>query len=178
MILKTTICFGLKCLRRRVWYGIRIWSQFEWRHLREKVVSWQKEKEKYFGERKRVSKAAWKIQRENTHLRGIKWLYLHDGIIICQSNFSKSYSYPGIGERDRKREPVFCGSLNSLRSLLLGFQKLRNQWSSGSNFFEKFQNLRTSVFMSQNQKNPRFLIFKKIQRIDGSHERTTKEPAV
>lgn len=30
-------------------------------------------------------------------------------------------------ERDRKREPVFCGSLNSLRTQVLGFQKLRNQ---------------------------------------------------
>jgi hypothetical protein len=51
--------------------------------------------------------------------------------------------------------------------------KLRFQY-----FWENFQNLRTSVFMSQKMKNPWFFIFKKFQRIDGSHERTTKELAV
>jgi hypothetical protein len=50
-----------------------------------------------------------------------------DGIIICHSNFTKSLFISRDRERDSKREPVLCGSLNSLRSLLLGFLKLRNQ---------------------------------------------------
>jgi hypothetical protein len=41
---------------------------------------------------------------------------------------------------------VLCGSLNCLRSLLLGFQKLRNQWSSGSNFFWNFFRISEPLF--------------------------------
>jgi hypothetical protein len=41
---------------------------------------------------------------------------------------------------------VLCGSLNSLRSLLLGFQKLRNQWSSGSKFFLKIFRISEPLF--------------------------------
>jgi hypothetical protein len=68
----------------------------------------QKEKDKYFGEMKRVSKAPMEnSKRKKIHLWGIKWLYLHDGILICHSNFTKSYSYPGI-RKETGRENQCC----------------------------------------------------------------------
>jgi len=146
-----------------------IWER-KWFHDRKKKIS--------FGERKRVSKAPWKIQGENTHLCRIKWLYLHDGIIICHSNFTNSYSYPGIG-KETGRESQCCVVLWILYEVCFSiFKNWEIHEAQVQIFFENFQNLWTSVFMSPNQKNPWFLIFKKFQRIDGSHERTTKEPAV
>ncbi len=133
-----------------------IWER-KWFHEKKKIS-------KYVGERKRVSKAPWKIQRENTHLWEIKWLYLHDGIIICHSDFTKSLFISRDRERDRKREPVFCGSLNSLRTLVLGFQKLRNQWSSGSNFFWKFSESQNLCFHVSESKEPMVLDFQKIPK--------------